>query len=236
MRQLIKIIFLTTTTITSFGQSPTDDLKVKVYRTANGQFYNQRYVDSVRYRANHYVGIKNIKETHDSISYGLTHFDKDLTADKYKREGFYCGNSRRISLKEIGKQFPYSETHSIRVVSFKGYDSIPKTAGKIDFKKMYEVKTLDKGLTNKMMDILVNYDNKNLAMEIAFCWSPRNGIILMDKNWKVLSYLDICFECQLYDFEPKPATFGRFCNEKMDAIQGIMKKAGITYGLDKHVD
>lgn len=148
-------------------------------------------------------------------------------------QGLYCGNNNRKSLVEIKEQFPYNKTYSIKVVSFKGYDSIPKTAGQVDFQKMYEVKTLDESLTDKMFDILANYQNESGIMKVAFCWEPRNGVVLLDNNNSVVTYLDICFACQRY-FAPEPGLFGIFCNEKLDAIKEIMKEAGITYGMRRN--
>jgi hypothetical protein len=230
MRQLI-IAIISLLSLTTFGQSIDDYNKVKIYKTALGQVYLATALDSIFSNSDNYFALRKSKETKDTIIFILNSFNKELVADRYQVDGFYCGNFARKDLAEIRKKFPYNRTHTIKVVSFKDSFNIPMNKGKIDFEKMHEIKTLDNDLTNKMTDILVNFDNRNLEMGMAFCWSPRNAIIFLDKKGKVLGYFVICFHCQVYEFAPKSFTFGRFCNEKMDAIQGIMMKAGITYGM-----
>jgi len=192
---------------------------------------------------NHFVSRKKIKETHDSVYYLVKHFDKSLAADRYQKDGTYCDNRKRKDLKGIKKQFPYNYMHEVKVVSFKGQEidsillrKIPKTGGKVDFKKMFEVRTLDADLADKMLDILVNYDNGTRSMVVMMCYDPRNAIVFLDKSDNVLGYIEICFDCQQYEIEPKTITLGGFCTEKMDAIQGIMQKAGITYGMVRSTD
>lgn len=213
------------------GKIPKHDFeKIGVYKNPNGKVYNEHYFDSLRGEANYYTGKRKIRETEDSVYYSVVQFDKSLTADRYQTEGFYCGNTDRKPLSEIKKAYPYSQTASIKVVSFECC-ALPKAKDKIDFAKMQEVKTLDADLTNKMMDILANYVYQERSMDIAMCWNPRNAVILLDKDERVIAYIEICFECQRYEVSPKHNLFESFCNEKLDAIQGIMMRAGITNGL-----
>jgi hypothetical protein len=198
----------------------------------------------MRYAANHFVSKRKIKETPDSIYYSLKHFDRSLVAERYQKDGDYCGNRKRKGVKEIKKQFPYSELQAIKVVSFKPAKTdsvfvereIPKSNGKIDLRKMFEVKTLDPELTGKMLDILINYNNGNGVMEVMMCYEPRNGIVFVGKSDNILGYIEICFDCQQYKIEPRTMVIGDFCSEKMDAIQGIMQKAGIKYGMQRTVN
>jgi hypothetical protein len=101
---------------------------------------------------------------------------------------------------------------------------------------MHEVKTLDKSMADKLLDILVNYDNGDNGLEIAMCYEPRNGIVFLDRSEKVLGYIEICFDCQQLKIEPKTLPVASFCNEKMDVIQGIFIKTGITYGVRPRMD
>lgn len=204
--------------------------KNDVYITQQGLITSWRNFDSLRYKANHYVGKKKIRETEDSVYYSITHFDKSLAADLFQTQGVYCGNDNRKSLDEIKKQYPYTKTVSIKVVSFKDSE-IPRTDKRIDFQKMFEVKTLNADLSNKMIDILANYVSTSTTMEVAFCYEPRNAVMLLDKDEKVIACVEICFECQRYKIYPEHKLFGFFCNEKLDAIQGIFMRAGIMYGM-----
>lgn len=93
-----------------------------------------------------------------------------------------------------------------------------------------------KTLLPVLLDILVNYNSADGNMEVMMCYEPRNGIVFVGKNDNVLGYIEICFDCQQYEVEPGNITLGSFCSEKLDAIQGIMMKAGITYGMTRTLD
>lgn len=232
LRYLFTTIIFFSQLIT-LAQSPQDYGKVILYKTDDGHIYNQEIVDSLGYKANHFISKTKIRQTKDSVFYSIKHFDKALAADRYEKDGTYCGNSKRKSLNEVKGLYPYRAIHSIKVVSFKGFE-IPKTNGQIDLKKMFEIKSLDVNLTNKMLDIMANYDNKGMGMDIAFCWDPRNAVVFLDKSEKVIGYIEICFDCQQYKIQPEELPISNFCNEKMDAVQGLMIRAGISHGMTRN--
>lgn len=113
---------------------------------------------------------------------------------------------------------------------------IPKTDGKVDLTKMFETKTLDNVLSEEILDILVNYDNEDRSREIYFCYEPRNGILFLDKADNVLAFVEICFDCFGYKIEPSTISIGSFCSEKFEALKGIFKEAGISYGTVRSRD
>ncbi len=226
MKYLLRILALFLT-FTATAQMSSANKKVRAY-TADGQNYTAITFDSVRhwYQMNHFVSSKMIKEAADTVYFQVKHFDKSLVADRYQKDGGYCDNQKKKNLKEIEKQFPYSATRTVMVVSFKALSDevereIPKTNGQVDFQKMFESRKLDHELTEKMLDILVNYDNKDGAMDVMMCYEPRNGIVFLDKSDQVLGYIEICFDCLQYNIEPKTIRVGSFCTEKMDAIQEL---------------
>jgi hypothetical protein len=164
----------------------------------------------------------------------------------FGQSGDYCGATKKLTISEIKNKFPYSRTETIKLVSFKYiypaiqesdtaqvpvYEpEIPKTNGTVDLAKMFETKTLDDKLTGKIMDILVNYDNEDRSSEVAFCYDPRNGIVFLDKENKVIGFVEICFECSRYKFEPSTMTVTHFCTEKFNALKDVFKEIGISYG------
>lgn len=239
MKVIITFILLTIVS-NLFAQVPADYGKIQTYLTEDRKTYTKRSIDSIWYFKNQFVSARKIRATADSVYYSVKYFDKKEVKDRYRVDGTFCGNEERKSPKEIRKISPYNSLHSVRVVSFKTLDNdsiylepeIPKTNGQIDFNQMFEVKVLDKELEGKMLDILLNYDNPDGIMEIFMCWEPRNAIIFLDKAEKVIGYIEICFECNKYQAEPKTLSLGQFCREKFDAVQGIMMAAGITYGMN----
>lgn len=142
-----------------------------------------------------------------------------------------------MTISEIKKKFPFDKAHTIKLVSFKhnypvmqesdtveipAYEpEIPKTNGTVDLTKMFEIKTLDRELTTRLLDILVNYDNEDRESEVALCYEPRNGIVFIDKTDKVIGFVEICFECLQYKVEPSTLTVPNFCSEKFEALKGL---------------
>jgi hypothetical protein len=168
------------------------------------------------------------------------------TICSFGQSGDYCGKKKKLTIPQIKKKFPFDRTQTIKLVSFKHKYSvteesdtveaptsraeIPKTGGKVDLTKMFETKTLDSRLTEKILDVLVNYDNENRESESASCYEPRNGIIFMDKDEKILGFVEICFDCLRYEVEPSNLTVKNFCLEKFDVLKSIFKESGIVYG------
>jgi hypothetical protein len=176
-----------------------------------------------------------------------------LTTYCLGQSGEYCGNQTKLKISEIKKRFPYSETTSIKLVSFK-YEypevesdtgdievpvyepELPKTNGKVDLTKMFETKTLDNKLAKRVMDILVNYDNGDRTREIHFCYEPRNGIIFFDKSDNIVGFVELCFDCFGYKYEPSAMEITKFCDEKFNVLKDVFKEAGIIYGTVRSRD
>jgi hypothetical protein len=174
------------------------------------------------------------------------------TICSFGQNGDYCGKKTKLTMTEIKKRFPFDKTHTIKLVSFKHNYSvmqetdsvdgpfyepeIPKTNGIVDFAKMFETKTLDRSLTDKLLDILINYDNEDRESEITFCYEPRNGIVFLDGNDKIIGFVEICFECLRYKVDPPTLKVGSFCSEKFNALKRIFKESGISYGTVRDVD
>src|SRR5689334_8254910 len=120
-----------------------------------------------------------------------------LTIDCYGQNNGNVDNGKRLSIAEIKKQFPFNSTETIKLVSFKPdtpqADSIivepeiPKTNGQIDMTKMFEVKTLSDKQEDKILNILLNTKPPK-TIQVVFCYEPRNGIIFLDKDEKILGY------------------------------------------------
>ena len=174
------------------------------------------------------------------------------TICSFGQSGDYCGKKKGYTISEIKKRFPFDRTHTIKLVSFKHKypvtqesdtvevpymePEIPKTNGTVDMTKMFETKTLDQKLADKLLNILVNYDNEERESEVAFCYEPRNGVVFIDKTNRVIGYVEICFDCLRYKVEPSTLTVTNFCSEKFEALKNIFKESGISYGTVRGVD
>ena len=174
------------------------------------------------------------------------------TICSFGQSGDYCGKKKKLTISDIKKKAPFNKTQTIKLVSFKHkhqvmqesdtvaipiYEpEIPKTNGTVDLTKMFETKTLDRKLSDKLLNVLVNYDNEERESDVAFCYEPRNGIVFIGKADKVIGFVEICFDCLGYKVEPSTSTVANFCSEKFEALKSIFKEAGISYGTVRTVD
>lgn len=146
-----------------------------------------------------------------------------------------------MTISEIRKSFPYNKTETIKLVSFK-YEldtageaipvyepKTPKTNGQIDLSKMFEVKTLDNEAEEKLLHLLMNYDDQD-TNEVGLCYEPRNGIVFFDNSGHIIGYIEICFACLQYKTEPAGITVSTLYQEEYEALKDFFKEAGITYG------
>jgi len=62
-------------------------------------------------------------------------------------------------------------------------------------------------------------ENKPIKISYADCFTPRNAIIFLNKNEKVISILEICFECNQYYMFPNSSEFkdvlGLECDQRL---------------------
>jgi hypothetical protein len=163
-----------------------------------------------------------------------------LATEGSSQDWNYCGNKRRVGIEKIRNSFPFKKSATINLVSFKRENSddfreTPKTNGQIDLNKLYENIILDDKFKDELLDILVNYnlgpDNKKIPAKSAMCYEPRNAILFLDADKKVIAYIELCFDCSQYLLRGGKMKVGEFCNEKFERLKDIFKRSGITYGL-----
>jgi hypothetical protein len=160
---------------------------------------------------------------------------------------------RQMKLSEIKKSFPYNNTETIKLVSFKfdypvvnesdttemkikAYEpETPRINGQIDMTKMFEVKTLDQQGEGKLMKILMNYDHQDVN-EVVFCYDPRNGIVFLDKDQQIIGYIEVCFECRKVKTEPSKVTISTLFPDEFKTLKKFFRDVGITYGTNDTLD
>ncbi|WP_157485949.1 hypothetical protein [Flavobacterium soli] len=105
-----------------------------------------------------------------------------------------------------------------------------------------EIVEIDKNQIDTISNLLFNYKIKNTdkikgGIDIK-CYTPRNAILFLDENNKVISNFEICFECTQAYFFPDPYKINELvsqknCHERMTILKDFFKSNGIKYGIEK---
>jgi hypothetical protein len=146
------------------------------------------------------------------------------------------------------KKYPFNLTAEIQFVSFKGgvylidneivrEDSLPRINDSILYSKLIEVKTLTFPQIDKLTDIFYNYGFRGPihTMSETECYNPRNAILFLDKNNKVIEFIEICFECRKTSESTDKISMGEMCKQKLNMLFDLFKIVGIEYGITKGV-
>lgn len=112
------------------------------------------------------------------------------------------------------------------------------------FKKYFakEVIEIDKTQIDELSNLMFNYKIKKLPKKLINtplgCYIPRNAVLFLDQNDKVISHLEICFECMQTYFSPDPYNTNDIviqdnCFEKIELLRKFFNNNGIKYGVEK---
>lgn len=156
-----------------------------------------------------------------------------------------CIRTKKISFKNRLKMFPFENTSQILIVSHrtkngmigeelqKYLNSIKINQDTINFKEFEQVEKLNLSQIEKLTDIILNYSHKGkvYAMSNTMCYEPRNAFIFLDRNDKVLGFIEICFGCDHLRTSDKRIDIGDYCEQKYELLKDIFRESGIKYGI-----
>jgi hypothetical protein len=107
-----------------------------------------------------------------------------------------------------------------------------------------QIVELKQNQIDSLSHILINYKLKKdkLPKEYTIfnigCYTPRNAILFLDYNDKVISYIEVCFEChQFYQMPKETITNINLFSQlevsfkMIDLIKDFMSLNGIKYGV-----
>jgi len=156
-----------------------------------------------------------------------------------------CVRCRNIDFKNRLKMYPFSNTTQIVIVSHKTkngmigeelqkyLDSVKIGQDTINLKEFEQQISLNLAQIEKLTDVIFNYSHKGkeYAISDAMCYQPRNAIIFLDSNNKILGFIEICFGCNHIRTSDKRLDIGDYCEQKYDLIKDIFRECGIKYGI-----
>lgn len=160
-----------------------------------------------------------------------------------------CIFVKKYSFAQRLKQYPFSKAVKVLAVSYDcaledtiGAPKRPDTVfisdlhikhGRLNYSSLKEIKQLDAEEINKLTNIIYNTDykkNMNFVNPGYKCFSPRNALLFYNRNGKIFDYIEICFECEVYQSLSEKLDIGTLCNQKFDMVKQVFIDAGIKYG------
>lgn len=106
-----------------------------------------------------------------------------------------------------------------------------------------EITEIDKTQIDLLSNLLFNYTIKSRKKvkggKDIKCYTPRNAILFLDQNDKIISNLEICFECYKAYLFPDSYKINELvsqenCYERMEILRTFFKNNNIKHGVEKH--
>lgn len=110
---------------------------------------------------------------------------------------------------------------------------------KVNYRRVVELKDLSAAGIDSLTDILYNVGFtpvKNVpryATPGAKCYEPRNAILFLDAEGKVMQYIEFCFACEKYNYSSPKTKPIDYCEQKYDMLRTYFLKQGLKYGTEK---
>lgn len=172
-----------------------------------------------------------------------------------------CGFFGTKTIEQRNAIFPFNEAEKVLLISYPNAEvyELSKKDGvglseygyKIEKEfifqndslssKVYDatkIEQLDNKTLNDLSNLVFNYDYKAInnkepiSLSYAKCYTPRHAILFLDKNEKLISALEICFECDKYYLFPKSKEFKDVLGVECDQRLSFFRKMFNNYGFE----
>jgi hypothetical protein len=185
-----------------------------------------------------------VKHREPGVSYSRKSFEG------YKPWFDNCVFTSKYSIQQRLKMYPYSKAAKVLAVSYAGSEvSAPSYKGDItgrkalglvihqhqlDYSTLIEFKVMNSAAINRLTEIIYNADYKVQLKDFATvghsCYEPHNAFIFLNKDGKVIDFLEICFECKQYRSMHDKLMVGEYCTQKFDMLKKCFIDQGVNYG------
>ncbi|WP_300670346.1 hypothetical protein [Soonwooa sp.] len=172
---------------------------------------------------------------------------KKLSKQDIELNKLDCKKVQKFSEESRLKLFPYNIADQVMLISFDDAgvgkmqgtelqkfldDNLNKVLDDSQLSRITEKQILSKAQTSELTNIIYNYTftKPPTIMPVAKCYMPSNAILYLDKNNKLLGFMELCFLCERYRESNEKITIGDDCTQKMDMLKAFFQKSGIIYG------
>ena len=90
-------------------------------------------------------------------------------------------------------------------------------------------------LSNLAFNFKITYASEIYMLYSTSCYTPRNAILFLDSDEKVIAHTEICFECNKYNSDWSDAFDSlvgvEACDDVFKILKHFFKNTGIKYGI-----
>lgn len=174
----------------------------------------------------------------------IDHWEKN-----YKAAFSDCSFTNKYTPQQRLAMYPFSKAAKVLAVSYKyrGIDidstndvnNFPRRGlyinnGILDTTTLIETKKLKTRQIDELTRLIFNTGYKNKwklhIADFGKCFEPRNALIFLNSDDKVIDYLEICFECKQHYSKSELFDIGILCNQKYELFSNYFKSVGVSYG------
>lgn len=172
---------------------------------------------------------------------------KKLSKQDIELNKLNCKKVEKYSADARLKLYPYNIASQVMLISFDDGgvgkiqgeefqkfldDNLNKVLDASLLSQITEKEILSKAETTELTNIIYNYTftKPPTILSIANCYMPSNAILFLDKNNKLLGFIELCFLCNRYRESSKKITMADDCSQKIDMLKTFFLKKGIKYG------
>lgn len=162
-----------------------------------------------------------------------------ITISPLKEEDSYaqydCKHNGTLSSQQLRDSTVFGRATKVQIVAFsnKVVTALPIDKNSIAYKYIKETVTLTGEQIDKLTDVFYNYNYSDTltsrGSRHGSCYFPRHAVVLLDSLNRVLSYFEVCFECENHKIRPANEHFGEFCIGKYELLEGSFRSFGITF-------
>jgi len=156
--------------------------------------------------------------------------------DLLMEQNSHCLHTNKYNAAQRKQFYPFNQTEFISIISFQ--DTISEFSSHLPLKEVVidmgmvkeEVKLSLKDI-DKLTDLFYNtgYTSKKYGVITTrmSCYDPHNAILFFNKERKVISFIEICFDCHRTRASSENVHFGENCTEKFDKLKDFFTSNGI---------
>lgn len=159
--------------------------------------------------------------------------------DSMKDSDSECGPNKKLSIKQRLSFYPFNVARKVMLISFDlfgEYGNQVPIENKTIIEKLIKNKTiLSFENVDKLTNLLYNIGYKKPKAKFhsiskGTCYEPRNAIVFLDQNSKVIDYIGICFSCETHICSSDKIKEFNYCTNKYALLANFFSLNGVKYG------